>query len=351
MRTVTSRDGTTIAFDHLGKGPALILVGGAFEQRAMDSETAQLAALPLLAQHLTVFQYDRRGRGDSTDTQPYAVEREVEDIEALLNEAGGSAFVYGTSSGAALAFEAALALGGKVKKLAMYEAPYNDDDDARQRWRHFRRQLSETLAEGRRGDAVGLFMICWGCLQTTLMRCASIPCGRCGQRSRPRLPTMPPSWERMPRYPPSEQPVLLCRHSSWPAGRAIRSCGPPQRRSQTRPPTPSTAPWRVRRTRSLRRRLGPCWWSSSIPAQPSGSGCRRQLALLVLVGEPPARGLGVSPHARTAGTWRPNRMRGARPAGVGSSCVLGRTACRRPQPQARRRAGTRRSDRAARRPG
>ena len=77
MKKVTSRDGTTIAFDQSGKGPALILVGGAFEQRAMDSETAQLAALPLLAQHFTVFHYDRRGRGDSTDTQPYAVEREI----------------------------------------------------------------------------------------------------------------------------------------------------------------------------------------------------------------------------------------------------------------------------------
>src|SRR5262245_11301200 len=127
MRTVTSKDGTTIAFDRSGTGPALILVGGALEQRAWDSETAKLAALPLLAQHFTVFHYDRRGRGDSTDTLPYAVEREIEDIEALIDEAGGSALVFGISSGAALAFEAALALGGKVKKLAIYEAPYNDD--------------------------------------------------------------------------------------------------------------------------------------------------------------------------------------------------------------------------------
>ena len=126
MRTVTSKDGTTIAFDQSGTGPALILVGGTFEQRAMDSETAQLAALPLLAQHFTVFHYDRRGRGDSTDTLPYAVEREIEDIEALIDAAGGSAFVFGISSGAALAMEAAIKLGGKVKKLAMYEAPYND---------------------------------------------------------------------------------------------------------------------------------------------------------------------------------------------------------------------------------
>jgi len=162
MKTVTSKDGTTIAFDQSGKGPAIILVGGMFEQRAMDSETAKLAALPLLAQHFTVFHYDRRGRGDSTDTLPFAVEREIEDIEGLINEAGGSAFVFGISSGAALAFEAALALGGKVKKLAMYDPPYNDEADARQAWKEFRKQLKETLAAGRRSDAVGLFMTLLG---------------------------------------------------------------------------------------------------------------------------------------------------------------------------------------------
>jgi pimeloyl-ACP methyl ester carboxylesterase len=162
MKTVTSKDGTTIAFDQFGKGPALILVGGMFEQRAWDSETAKLAAFPLLAQHFTVYHYDRRGRGDSTDTQPFAVAREIEDIEALINQAGGSAFLFGISSGAALAFEAALALGGKVKKLAIYEAPYNDDADARQAWKEFRQQLKETLDEGRRGDAIGLFMMLLG---------------------------------------------------------------------------------------------------------------------------------------------------------------------------------------------
>ncbi len=162
MQKVTSQDGTTIAFDQSGQGPALILVGGAFEQRAMDSETAQLAGLPLLAEHFTVVHYDRRGRGESTDTQPYAVEREIEDIEALIDEAGGEAFVFGISSGAALAFEAALGLGGKVKKLAMYEAPYNDDNDARQAWKEFRKQLKQVLAAGRLGDAVGLFMTLLG---------------------------------------------------------------------------------------------------------------------------------------------------------------------------------------------
>jgi pimeloyl-ACP methyl ester carboxylesterase len=162
MRTVTSKDGTTIAFDQSGQGPALILVGGAFEQRAMDSATAQLAALPLLAQHFTLVHYDRRGRGDSTDTQPYAVEREIDDIESLIDEAGRSAFVFGISSGAALAFEAALALGRKVKKLAMYEPPYNDDDTARQAWMDYRKQLKKLLTADCRGDAVALFMMLLG---------------------------------------------------------------------------------------------------------------------------------------------------------------------------------------------
>ena len=162
MERVTSKDGTTIAFDKSGEGPALILVGGAFEQRAFDSETAQLAAQPLLTQHFTVYHYDRRGRGDSTDTLPYTVEREIEDIEALINAAGGSAFLYGISSGAALALEAAIKLDGKVKKLAMYEAPYNDDATARQAWVDFRKKLAELLAADRRGDAVVLFMMLVG---------------------------------------------------------------------------------------------------------------------------------------------------------------------------------------------
>ncbi len=160
MKKVQSADGTTIAFDQLGKGPAVILVGGALEQRAMDSETAQLA--PLLAQHFTVFHYDRRGRGESTDTLPYAVGREIEDIEALINEAGGQAAVFGISSGAALAMEAAIKLGDKVKKLAMYEAPYNDDEAARRAWKEYRKQLAEVLAQGRRGDAMALFMMLTG---------------------------------------------------------------------------------------------------------------------------------------------------------------------------------------------
>ena len=98
----------------------------------------------------------------STDTLPYTVRREVEDIEALIDDSGGSAFLSGISSGAALAFEAALALGGKLTGIAMYEPPHNDDDAARQAWRNYRKQLAKVLAEDRRADAVGLFMTLLG---------------------------------------------------------------------------------------------------------------------------------------------------------------------------------------------
>lgn len=160
MKTVQSQDGTTIAFDQTGTGPAIILVSGAVQHRGFDQGMTELTAL--LAPHFTVIHYDRRGRGDSGDTQPFAVAREIEDIEALIDDAGGSAFAFGISSGAALALEAAIKLGSKIKKLALYEAPYNSDETARQAWREYRKQLGELLAADRRGDAMGLFMMLVG---------------------------------------------------------------------------------------------------------------------------------------------------------------------------------------------
>ena len=151
MNTVTSSDGTTIAFDRLGDGPPVILVCGASTDRRAN---ASLAAL--LAERFTVFNYDRRGRGDSGDTPPYAVEREVEDIEALIDEAGGTAFVYGTSSGGALALEAA-ASGLAVTKLALWEVPFSLDESRRPPADLVER-YDEMIAAGRRGDAVELFM-------------------------------------------------------------------------------------------------------------------------------------------------------------------------------------------------
>jgi len=124
MKKVLSRDGTSIAFERLGDGPPLILVDGALCHRRFGP-MPKLA--PLLARDFTVFMYDRRGRGDSGDTAPYAVEREVEDIDALIEEGGGSAFLYGVSSGAALALEAA-SRGLGIRKLALYEAPFIVDD-------------------------------------------------------------------------------------------------------------------------------------------------------------------------------------------------------------------------------
>jgi pimeloyl-ACP methyl ester carboxylesterase len=152
MDQVPSKDGTPIAYDRLGSGPAVILVGGAFVDR---SENAPLATE--LAKRFTVYNYDRRGRGDSGDTLPYAVEREIEDLEALISEAGGSAHLYGISSGGALALEAAAA-GVAVDKLAVYEVPYNMADDGPQRQREYVEQLGAFLAEGLRGDAAELFM-------------------------------------------------------------------------------------------------------------------------------------------------------------------------------------------------
>ena len=155
MKKVNSKDGTEIAYDTTGQGPAVLLVDGALCYQAFGPMT-ELAKL--LAPHFTVYTYDRRGRGGSGNTQPYALEREVEDIDALIEAAGGSAFVFGTSSGACLALEAAVKLGKKVTKLAMYEAPYQAGNEARQMWMDYRRRLDESLSAGRRGDAVVLFM-------------------------------------------------------------------------------------------------------------------------------------------------------------------------------------------------
>ena len=160
MRTIISKDGTNIAFDQVGSGPTVILVAGAIQHRAFDQETAYLA--DLLAPHFNVINYDRRGRGESGDTQPYAPVCEIEDIEALIDDSNSTAYLYGMSSGAALAMQAAIALGSKVKKLAMYEAPYDDDPQARQRWQEYRQELNALLTQGRRGDAMALFVMLVG---------------------------------------------------------------------------------------------------------------------------------------------------------------------------------------------
>src|SRR2546423_7841276 len=125
MHVVTSKDGTKIAYEKQGEGPAVILVAGALCAR-LSWSGPQLSKL--LAPHFTVYNYDRRGRGDSGDTKPYAVAREVEDLEAVIDAAGGQACVYGISSGAVLAVDAARRLPDKITKLALYEPPCVVDD-------------------------------------------------------------------------------------------------------------------------------------------------------------------------------------------------------------------------------
>ena len=151
MDTVSSKDGTTIAFDRLGNGPPVVLVCGGSTDRMANAPLAEL-----LAEHFSVFNYDRRGRGDSGDAAPYAVEREVEDLDVVIEAGGGSAFVYGTSSGGALALEAA-ASGLAITKLALWEPPFSLDESSRPPQDQVER-YNEMISAGRRGDAVEYFM-------------------------------------------------------------------------------------------------------------------------------------------------------------------------------------------------
>jgi pimeloyl-ACP methyl ester carboxylesterase len=162
MKKIISQDGTIIAFDQIGKGPAVVLICGGSVDR---SSNAQLAML--LADSLTAFNYDRRGRGDSGDTPPYAVKREIEDIEAVISAAGGSAALYGSSSGAALALEAAYALPGKVSKLALWEPPYFVDRQFHPPPADTAETFIKLVSAGKRAEAVEFFMaptmlLLWG---------------------------------------------------------------------------------------------------------------------------------------------------------------------------------------------
>lgn len=154
MSTVNSADGTRIAFTRTGDGPALIIVDGAMCSRA-QGPSGPLAAE--LAGDFTVFTYDRRGRGESGETDEIALEREVEDLAALAKEAGGSPLLAGTSSGAMLALEAA-SHGVGATKVAMYEPPLIVDDTHRPLPADFRARLDTMVAEGRTGEAVSEFM-------------------------------------------------------------------------------------------------------------------------------------------------------------------------------------------------
>lgn len=168
MGKVTSKDGTSIAYDRTGDGAPVILVDGAFGNRGFgenglaallarqqDNEATTISSG--MAPHFSVIVYDRRGRNDSGDTPPYAIQREIEDIQALVDTVGGSAYVYGISSGAVLAAYAAAALPG-ITKLALYEPPLVLDDSRPPVPADYLDKLKAMIATGRRGDAVKYFM-------------------------------------------------------------------------------------------------------------------------------------------------------------------------------------------------
>jgi len=154
MQTVRSNDGTTIAFDRSGAGPAVILAGGAFSYRRFP-KLLQLAEL--LSHRFTVINYDRRGRGDSGDTPPYAIEREIEDLAALVDAAGGAASFWGWSSGAVLGLRAA-ASGVGLQRLALFEPPFLVDASRPLPPRDFGVRLQALVDAGRRGAAARYFM-------------------------------------------------------------------------------------------------------------------------------------------------------------------------------------------------
>jgi pimeloyl-ACP methyl ester carboxylesterase len=151
--TVNSKDGTSIGYEKSGHGPAVLIVGGVVGDRSQQAPLAEL-----LARDFTVFNFDRRGHGDSGNTEPYAVAREIEDIDALIEAAGGSALVYGTSGPGVLALHAAAGRpGARMKKLVVWEPPFIVGDSRSKVRSDYKAQLSSLLAQGRRGDMVELF--------------------------------------------------------------------------------------------------------------------------------------------------------------------------------------------------
>ena len=155
MPTVTSQDGTKIAFDKVGSGPVVILVNGAGVSRASDPFMGNLAEL--LGKHFTVYNYDRRGRGDSGDTQPFAREREIEDLQALIEDAGGKAMVFGISSGGVVTLDAAAVTPG-MTRVAVYEPALIVDDSRQPVATNYAEYLMRLSVEGKRDEAAEYFL-------------------------------------------------------------------------------------------------------------------------------------------------------------------------------------------------
>ena len=154
-----SRDGTVIAFEKKGSGPPLIFISGAICHRKFQPI---IDDAKILSKAFTVYNYDRRGRGDSGDTETYSVRSEIEDIEALIDSAGGSAYIYGHSSGAILAMEAALVIPNKVKKIYIYDPPYVSNEKEYKEYQMTKERIKTLLAKGKNSKAISEFLVSIG---------------------------------------------------------------------------------------------------------------------------------------------------------------------------------------------
>lgn len=155
MKTTTSKDGTTLAYDVVGSGPALVYITGAICFRKFSPVANDVKAF---AKEFTVYNYDRRGRGDSGNTLPWSLDREIEDIEAIIDAAGGKACLYGHSSGAVLALEATMRLGDKVQKTILYDASNVHDQTEKAEYAGLRNRTQALLDAGKNGAAVKNFL-------------------------------------------------------------------------------------------------------------------------------------------------------------------------------------------------
>ncbi|MEL3971067.1 alpha/beta hydrolase [Rossellomorea oryzaecorticis] len=155
LKTTTSKDGTTLAYDVYGNGPALIYITGASCHRSFKPIVQDAK---IFATEFTVYNYDRRGRGDSGNTLPYTIDREIEDVEAMIDAAGGKAYLYGHSSGAVIALEAALRLGNKVQKVTMYDAPYVRDEKEKAEYKQLSQKIHKLLENEKNSEAMLTFL-------------------------------------------------------------------------------------------------------------------------------------------------------------------------------------------------
>lgn len=155
MKTVKSKDGTVLAYNTYGAGPALVCITGAGTFRQFKPVVKEAKTF---AKEFTVYSYDRRGRGDSGNTLPYSLDREIEDIEAIIDAAGGEAYIYGHSSGAVLALEAALRIEPKISKAIIHDASYVHDQTEKRSYAVLRSKVQSFIDAGENAGAMRAFL-------------------------------------------------------------------------------------------------------------------------------------------------------------------------------------------------